>query len=96
MIHPMASRSSFTPRGTFSEAARIASNGVEIAYAAFGSGEPVVLLHGGEGSRAQYDTLHPLLGNGIRAITYHQRDTGDSHNPPTTYRMEDLARIARR
>ncbi len=82
MIHPMDNRSDFTPQGTFSEAARITGKGVEIAYAAFGSDEPVVLLHGGEGSRAQYDTFHPLLGNGIRAITYDQRDTGDSHNPP--------------
>ena len=71
----------------------IIGNGVQIAYATSGpaSGEPLILIHGGEGSLAMYDTFRPLLGDGIRAIAYDQRDTGASRNPPTPYRMADLA-----
>jgi pimeloyl-ACP methyl ester carboxylesterase len=65
---------------------------LEIAYSESGSGEPVILLHGGESACVQYDVFRPLLGDGIRAIAYDQRDTGESVNPATPYGMEDLAR----
>ncbi|WP_033295524.1 alpha/beta fold hydrolase [Amycolatopsis jejuensis] len=71
---------------------RMPANGVEIAYVASGSGEPVVLIHGGESSHAQYDTVRPLLGAGIRAIAYDQRDTGESRNAAAAYDLADLAR----
>ncbi|QWF82498.1 alpha/beta fold hydrolase [Amycolatopsis sp. CA-230715] len=64
---------------------------VRIAYEESGSGEPLVLLHGGESGRVQYDTFRPVLGDGIRAIAYDQRDTGDSTNPAEPYRVDDLA-----
>lgn len=70
---------------------KVRSGDIEISYSASGSGEPVVLLHGGESGSAQYDVFRPLLGDGIRAIAYDQRDTGDSTNPATPYDLEDLA-----
>ncbi|WP_432990248.1 alpha/beta fold hydrolase [Dactylosporangium sp. CA-233914] len=71
---------------------RVRAGDVEIAYSESGSGEPVILIHGGESSRAQYDAFRPLLGAGIRAVAYDQRDTGDSVNPAAPYGTEDLAR----
>lgn len=73
-------------------AKRVNAGDIEIAYSDSGSGEPVILIHGGESARGQYDVFRPLLGDGIRAITYDQRDTGGSVNPATPYGMEDLAR----
>ncbi|MFD9561309.1 alpha/beta fold hydrolase [Streptomyces sp. NPDC059994] len=70
---------------------RTTVDGVETAYLTSGEGEPLVLLHGGEGHRGQFDTFRPWLGDGIRAISYDQRDTGDTRNGPEPY---DLARLA--
>ncbi|SES35950.1 3-oxoadipate enol-lactonase [Lentzea xinjiangensis] len=64
---------------------------IEIAYAESGAGEPVILVHGGESTHIQYDTFRPLLGDGIRAIAYDQRDSGVSVNPPAPYGIPDLA-----
>ncbi|MFF3488455.1 alpha/beta fold hydrolase [Streptomyces sp. NPDC002701] len=64
---------------------------IEIAYAESGAGEPVILVHGGESTHIQYDTFRPLLGDGIRAIAYDQRDSGASVNPPHPYGIPDLA-----
>ncbi|MEU5261605.1 alpha/beta fold hydrolase [Amycolatopsis sp. NPDC021455] len=64
---------------------------IEIAYAESGAGEPVILLHGGESTHIQYDAFRPLLGAGIRAIAYDQRDSGASVNPPGPYGIPDLA-----
>ncbi|GHA65934.1 alpha/beta hydrolase [Streptomyces tauricus] len=64
---------------------------IEIAYAESGAGEPVILLHGGESTHIQYETFRPLLGDGIRAIAYDQRDSGASVNPPHPYGIPDLA-----
>ncbi|MFD2470835.1 alpha/beta fold hydrolase [Amycolatopsis silviterrae] len=69
----------------------ISHGAVTIAYEESGSGEPLILLHGGESGLVQYDTFRPVLGDGIRAIAYDQRDTGGSTNPAEPYRMEDLA-----
>ncbi|WP_285483825.1 alpha/beta fold hydrolase [Amycolatopsis sp. NBRC 101858] len=51
----------------------------------------MVLLHGGESSKRQYDLFAPLLGEGIRAISYDQRDVGDTVNGPEPYTMATLA-----
>ncbi|MEO3798481.1 alpha/beta hydrolase [Nonomuraea sp. B1E8] len=56
-----------------------------------GSGVPLVLVHGGESDRTQYATLRSHLDPGIRAISYDQRDSGITVNPPVPYTMGDLA-----
>lgn len=56
-----------------------------------GDGVPLVLVHGGESDRTQYTALRSHLGPGIRAISYDQRDSGITVNPPVPYTLEDLA-----
>jgi len=64
---------------------------VSVAYVESGAGEPLVLLHGGESSRRQYDLFRPLLGPGLRAIAYDQRDVGDTVAGPEPYTIATLA-----
>ncbi|GGT70774.1 alpha/beta fold hydrolase [Streptomyces sp. NPDC002596] len=64
---------------------------IDIAYVESGQGEPLVLLHGGESHRGQFDAFRPLLGAGILAISFDQRDTGDTLNGPEPY---DIVRQA--
>lgn len=66
-------------------------DGFQIAYVASGSGEPLVFLHGGESHRGQFDIFRPLLGPGIQAISYDQRDTGDTVNGEESYDTVKLA-----
>jgi pimeloyl-ACP methyl ester carboxylesterase len=62
------------------------------AYEEHGTGAPLVLIHGGYGWRQSYDrTLVPRLGDGIRAITYDQRDAGDTTSDGQPFTMSDLA-----
>ncbi|WP_329385478.1 alpha/beta fold hydrolase [Streptomyces sp. NBC_01716] len=56
-----------------------------------GEGVPLVLVHGGESDRTQFATLRARLGAGIRAISYDQRDSGITVNPPVPYSLEVLA-----
>lgn len=69
----------------------VVAGDVSIAYSDTGSGEPMVLIHGGESGRTQYEAFAPLLGAGIRAIAYDQRDTGESApRRPTASRTSPL------
>ncbi|NGO68318.1 alpha/beta fold hydrolase [Streptomyces boncukensis] len=79
-----------------SETAESASSTVragelEVGYIDAGSGVPLVLVHGGESDRTAYTTLRTHLGAGIRAISYDQRDSGLTVNPPDPYTAGDLA-----
>jgi pimeloyl-ACP methyl ester carboxylesterase len=64
---------------------------VDVAYEESGKGEPLILVHGAESDRHQFDRLRTLLGPDIRAISYDQRDTGDTRNPDLPYTIDDLA-----
>ncbi|MFW6695081.1 alpha/beta fold hydrolase [Streptomyces sp. MAR4 CNX-425] len=55
-----------------------------------GDGVPLVLVHGGESDRTQFTALRGRLGAGIRAISYDQRDSGITVNPPVPYPPEVL------
>lgn len=70
---------------------RFKVNGVELACVESGSGEPLVLMHGANADRCQFDVFRPLLGPGIRAIAYDQRDSPDSPCDPVAYSAEDHA-----
>lgn len=56
-----------------------------------GSGTPLVLVHGGESDRTQFNGLRAHLGDDIRVISYDQRDSGVTVNPPEPYTLEQLA-----
>jgi pimeloyl-ACP methyl ester carboxylesterase len=64
---------------------------IQVAYMQSGSGEPLVLIHGGESDRNAFRVLFPHLGDGVRAIAYDQRDSGETVNAPDPYRVADLA-----
>lgn len=74
-----------------SDVRRVAVGAMTVAYTQSGAGEPVVLLHGAESNRHQYDIFRPLLGPGISAIAYDQRDCGDTVSPPGPYDVSALA-----
>ncbi|GAB2928449.1 alpha/beta fold hydrolase [Nonomuraea fastidiosa] len=63
----------------------------EVGVIESGSGVPLVLVHGGESDRTQFTALRSHFGPGIRAISYDQRDSGVTVNPPHPYTMADLA-----
>ena len=69
----------------------ISVNGIRTAYNAFGSGEPLILLHGGHSDRHQFDVFLPLLGEGIRAIAYDQRDAPENPYEGGDYTIRDHA-----
>ena len=60
-------------------------NGVEIYYAEYGSGQPVILLHGGLGNSDYWGDLIPTLAPHYRVITMdsrgHGRSTRDDAQP---------------
>ncbi|WP_116998252.1 alpha/beta fold hydrolase [Desertimonas flava] len=64
---------------------------VQVAYTESGSGEPLILIHGGESDRNAFRVLFPHLGDGIRAIAYDQRDSGETVNPDEPYVVADMA-----
>ena len=73
--------------------ATIAVGSIVTAYEDIGTGEPLVLVHGGESSRTEYTKgFVPYLGDGIRALPYDQRDSGETKNDDSPYTMSDLAR----
>ncbi|HUN31660.1 MAG TPA: alpha/beta fold hydrolase [Trebonia sp.] len=62
-----------------------------LAFHQTGSGEPVILHHGGESHKGQYEIFAPHLADGIRAISYDQRDIGDSFRAAGPYGLKALA-----
>jgi 3-oxoadipate enol-lactonase len=70
----------------------IALGSTVIAYEDIGAGPPLVMIHGGESTRAEYvENFVPYLGDGVRALPYDQRDSGDTTNNELPYTMSDLA-----
>ena len=64
---------------------------LEVAYFDSGSGEPLILVHGGESNRLQFLGILPHLGDGIRTIAYDQRDSGSTVSGEEAYSVTDLA-----
>lgn len=71
--------------------ANVSVNGFNIPYVESGSGEPLILIHGGNSDHDQFDVFRPLLGEGIRAIAYTQRDSPLSEYHGGDYTMLDHA-----
>ena len=67
-------------------------DGVELYYKDWGSGKPVILLHGWPLSADTYDDLGmALAAAGFRAIAYDRRGFGRSAQPWTGYDYDTLA-----
>ena len=65
--------------------------GVKTAFEVAGSGPPLLMLHGAEGSRRQFAAILPELTDRYTVITYDQRDCGDTVNPATPATLAALA-----
>lgn len=63
----------------------------KVAYHEAGTGEPLLMHHGGEGNKTQYSAVVPRLAEGIHAISFDQRDVADSFRSAGPYTMADLA-----
>ena len=71
------------------EVAEVAGN--RIPFHQTGAGEPLLIHHGAESHKGQYEIFAPLLDPGVRAVSYDQRDVGDAQSVDTDYAMSDLA-----
>jgi non-heme chloroperoxidase len=68
------------------------SGAVELHYEDYGSGSPVVLIHGYPLSGRAWDKqLPPLLAAGHRVITYDRRGAGASSQPSSGYDWDTFA-----
>ena len=69
--------------------------GLRTAYEISGEGPPLLMLHGAEGSRRQFNAIRPELADRYTVIAYDQRDCGDTVGPETPATLADLADDAR-
>jgi 3-oxoadipate enol-lactonase len=65
--------------------------GMTIAYVDVGHGEPLLMLHGGDGDKYGAETVVKHLPDGLRAISYDQRDSGETINEEGAYTFQTLA-----
>lgn len=68
------------------------SDGVSLRYIDCGSGRPMVLIHGGLQTAAQFRKQIVEFSTTHRVIAYDQRGHGDSDKPPYGYRTSRLAK----
>jgi pimeloyl-ACP methyl ester carboxylesterase len=66
-------------------------HGVSVAHSVLGSGPPLLLLHGAEGSHRMFDAIAPHLAVHFTVVAYDQRDCGETRNPATASTLADLA-----
>lgn len=64
---------------------------VRTAYEAVGSGPPLLMLHGAEGSRRQFEAVRPQLADRYTVITYDQRDCGETTGAQEPATLSELA-----
>jgi len=91
----LVSENPATSQGKF-----IKANGINIYYEEFGSGKPLVLLHGGLGSSTGTRPVAPALSKHFHIITPDTRGHGKTENPSGefSYRLlaDDLAEFINR
>lgn len=66
-------------------------HGTRTAFEVAGSGPPLLMLHGAEGSRRQFAAIRPALSEHYTVITYDQRDCGDTVGPEAPATLATLA-----
>jgi len=67
------------------------ANGIATTYDVCGAGPLLLLIHGAEADRTSFAPLIPALARRFTFVTYDQRDTSDTTNPPDAYSSADLA-----
>jgi len=69
------------------------SKAIKLAYNDYGSGQPVILIHGWPLNRAMWEyQIDSLVTNGYRVISYDRRGFGESSKPWNGYDYDTLAR----
>src|SRR5262245_66425204 len=69
-----------------------ADDGTHLQYADWGSGKPLLLIHGWAIGAAMWEyQITSLIANGIRCIVYDQRGCGRSDHPRQGYELSTLA-----
>ena len=67
-------------------------DGTRLYYADWGSGKPLLLIHGWAIGAAMWEyQIPPLIASGIRCIVYDQRGCGRSDHPGQGYDFSTLA-----
>src|SRR5512140_314625 len=80
------------PLPVSTEQGYVDNDGARIWYSAFGSGAPVVLLHGGMGNSGNWGYQVPaLVQNGYRAVVIDSRGHGRSTRDARPYSYELMA-----
>jgi pimeloyl-ACP methyl ester carboxylesterase len=88
--------------GQYNEPKKISVNGVELHYIEKGEGEPLILLHGGQGDYRSWSSQIEALSSKYRVIAYSRRYNYPNDNPITPkYRSayteaKDLAALIRK
>jgi len=67
----------------------------KIACTVSGTGPPLLLMHGAEGSHRMFDAITPHLAPHFKVIAYDQRDCGGTQNPATPSSLLELAEDAK-
>jgi hypothetical protein len=81
-----------TPLPLTDDLGYIENDGARIWYSAFGSGAPVILLHGGLGHSGNWGYQVPaLIANGYRAVVIDSRGHGRSTRDGRPYSYELMA-----
>jgi len=65
------------------EPTRIQVNGIELHYISAGAGEPLILLHGGQGDYRSWEPQMRDLSRRYRVISYSRRYNYPNNNPQT-------------
>lgn len=68
------------------------SDGAALHYEVYGTGTPLIMLHGYGASAKAFDQNVPALSQKYRVITLDQRGHGDSENVSYGYHMERLSK----
>src|ERR1700722_2132993 len=81
-----------TPLPVANNQGYVERDGARIWYATYGSGSPVILLHGGLGHSGNWGYQVPaLVGSGYRAVVIDSRGHGRSTRDAQPYRYERMA-----
>jgi pimeloyl-ACP methyl ester carboxylesterase len=76
------------------EPTKIIVNGVELHYISAGTGEPVILLHGGQGDYRSWEPQMAALSRYYRVISYSRRYNFPNQNPQTATNHSVLVEAA--
>jgi non-heme chloroperoxidase len=94
MVAALLALSATVAHGALPEPTRLVVNGVELHYISVGSGEPVVLLHGGQGDYRSWEPQIDELSRYYQVVSYSRRYNYPNRNPHTATNHSALVEAA--